>query len=239
MPNKSTTHGRERARRTIAARSGQVRRTLLDWFDGYGRSYVWREHPAPFVVLVAEILLRKTTATAVDRFLPAFLERYGDAESLSHASAEKLGRDLAVLGLSRQRGDQLSRLGEALVRLHDGAVPSDRSELLDLPGVGEYTASAILSFAYGRPEAIVDTNVARVLVRLHGITPSRYEARRSPEVWEIAKGLVGGDGRTSRKVNWAILDLGALVCKARRPVCHECPLRIECVHAAEHKPSTT
>lgn len=117
------------------------------------------------------------------------------------------------------------------MQLYGGIIPNERDKLLQLPGIGEYTASAVLSFAYGKPEAIVDANVARIIIRFYGIEPSRYEARRSPEFWEQAWRLVSQDSKRSHKINWALLDLGALICKSRKPKCDECPLNSNCAFA--------
>jgi A/G-specific adenine glycosylase len=201
---------------------------LIAWFDRNGRSFVWRERREPFVVLIAEMLLKKTSANAVNQFLPHFLDRYGDVFALNNATFEELEGALAPLGLSAQRGKQLKSLARALVQSHDGVIPSERDKLLQLPGIGEYTAGAVLSFAYGKPEAIVDTNVARIIIRFYGIEPSRYEARRSPEVWEKAWQLADQKSKCSHKINWALLDLGALICRSRTPKCVDCPLKSDC-----------
>ncbi len=204
---------------------------LIAWFDINGRSFIWRERREPFVVLIAEILLKKTSANVVNRFLPRFLDRYSDVHALNNSTFEELEEALAPLGLSAQRGKQLKGLAQALVQLYGGIIPNERDKLLQLPGIGEYTAGAVLSFAYGKPEAIVDTNVARIIIRFYGIEPSRYEARRSPEVWEQAWRLVSQDSKRSHKTNWALLDLGALICKSGKPKCDECPLNSNCAFA--------
>lgn len=205
---------------------------LIAWFDTNGRSFIWRERREPFVVLIAEILLKKTSANVVNQFLPRFLDRYSDVHALNNSKFEELEEALAPLGLSAQRGKQLKSLAQALVQSYGGIIPSERGELLQLPGIGDYTAGAVLSFAYGKPEAIVDTNVARVISRFYGIKPSRCEARRSPEVWERARGLVNQESECSQRINWALLDLGALICRARRPKCDECPLNGNCAFIA-------
>lgn len=201
---------------------------LIAWFDTNGRSFIWRERREPFVVLIAEILLKKTSANVVNQFLPRFLERYSDVHALNNSTFEELEEALAPLGLSAQRGKQLKSLAQALVQSYGGVIPNERDKLLQLPGIGEYTVGAVLCFAYGKPEAIVDTNVARIIIRFYGIKPSRAEARRSPEVWERARGLARQDSEHSQKINWALLDLGALVCGPRRPKCDECPLNCDC-----------
>jgi len=207
---------------------------LIVWFDRNGRSFIWRERREPFVVLIAEILLKKTSANVVNQFLPRFLDRYSDVHTLNNSKFEELEEALAPLGLSAQRGKQLKSLAQALVQSYGGIIPNERDKLLQLPGIGEYTAGAVLSFAYGKPEAIVDTNVARIIIRFYGIEPSRAEARRSPEVWERARRLVSQDSECSQRINWALLDLGALICRPRRPKCDECPLNCNCAFATFH-----
>ena len=204
---------------------------LIAWFDLNGRSFIWRERREPFVVLIAEILLKKTSANVVNQFLPRFLDRYSDMHALNDSTFEDLEEALAPLGLSAQRGKQLKSLAHALVQSYGGVIPNERDKLLQLPGIGEYTVGAVLSFAYEKPEAMVDTNVARIIIRFYGIEPSRYEARRSPEVWERAWRLVSQDSKRSHKINWALLDLGALICRSRKPKCDECPLNSNCAFA--------
>lgn len=204
---------------------------LIAWFDKNGRSFIWRERREPFVVLISEILLKKTSANVVNQFLPYFLNCYSDIHALNSATLEELEEVLAPLGLSAQRGKQLKSLAQDIVQSYSGIIPSERSKLLQLPGIGEYTAGAVLSFAYKKPEAIVDTNVARIIIRFYGIEPSRCEARRDPQVWKRARQLVSQDIKRSQRINWALLDLGALICRSRKPKCDECPLNTDCAFA--------
>ncbi|MFA4845972.1 MAG: hypothetical protein WC654_05425 [Patescibacteria group bacterium] len=214
----------------LLLQENEIRQMLLGWFWNNGRRFIWREKLDPFLIIVAEVLLKKTRAETVNRFLPGFLQCYGNASALSEASFEELRERLTPLGLASQRGWQLKNLGKALKDRHEGTVPCDRDELLRLPGMGDYSVNAVLSFAYGHAEAIVDTNIARVLTRICGIIPSHHEARRSPEIWGIAQRLVGDDGSTARQINWALLDLGALVCKPKSPHCGICPLNGKCAY---------
>jgi len=210
----------------------QMRKDLLKWFKNNGRSFFWRIHTDPYTVLISEILLKKTSAEVVNRFIPDFLERYGSMADIHDTTEEELESMLTPLGLSSQRAKQLKALAAFVVQSYDGEIPSSRDELLKLPGIGEYTAGALLSFSFGRPEAIVDTNVARIIMRLWGIQPSRCEARRSPEVWDKARQLVKARPKQVARINWALLDLGALICKPRRLKCDECPLKNKCTFAA-------
>jgi A/G-specific adenine glycosylase len=215
-------------------RAARVRGRLLGWFGEHGRSFVWRRTCDPYTLLVSELLLKKTTAEQVERSLPGFLKQYPSIEALARADTGSLVATLTPLGLSKQRAGQLLKLAEALVSRHGGKLPDDLRALLRLPGVGEYTANAIRAAAYRHAVAAVDTNVARVITRMCGITPSRFEARRSPEVWHVATRLVGRTRARAYQVNWALLDLGALICRPRNPRHDACPVRPSCAYAAEH-----
>ena len=207
----------------------EIRQALLGWFEKNGRSFMWREHPDPFTILMAEILLKKTSASAVNGFLPHFLERYSNMRKLYETPETELIHMLGPLGLSSQRGKQIKDLAMVLIQSYDSKIPCSREELLKLPGIGEYTAGALLSFAFGKPEAIVDTNATRVIIRVFGVKPSKYEARRSPEVWDKAKRLVSPQPEQAARINWALLDLGALICRPKNPSHHECPLKDYCI----------
>ena len=210
----------------------EIRNRLLAWFSQKGRDFVWRRNPTPFTILIAEILLKRTAAAAVNGFICEFLSRFPSPASLVSVDHQDLVISLGPLGLSNQRAQQLRQLGEALMGLPGETIPDSRERLLSLPGVGEYTAAAILCFAYGKAEALVDSNVSRIVSRVRGIArPSRFEARRSPEVWENARELIGDDETKARSLNWALLDLGAMVCRPRNPKCGECPLQGVCTYA--------
>lgn len=208
----------------------KLRHELLSWFEVYGRQFIWREQCEPYVVLAAEVLLKKTTAHVVNRFLPEFLAKYPTVEALRSAKFRRLRGTLKPLGLSKQRARQFTDLADAIIEHHGGKIPERRSALLALPGIGEYTANALRSAAFNRAVPIVDTNVARVLLRVYGIRPSRFEARRSPEVWDLARRITGRDASRSQRINWALLDLAALICVPKNPKCSVCPISAECMY---------
>jgi A/G-specific adenine glycosylase len=198
---------------------------LLRWFSRERRFFPWRESSDPYVLLVAEILLKQTTAAAVALFLPGFLKAYPAAVHLARARTRRLQKLLQPLGLSRQRAEHLRALGVALQQLNGGLQPGN---VEFLPGVGSYTASAVRCFAFGLPVGVVDTNVTRVLGRAFSITGSRSEARKSPEFWAVADALVATRPKQAREVNWALLDLANSVCVPREPRCASCPVRARC-----------
>src|SRR5205823_2628388 len=135
---------------------------------------------------------------------------------------------LQPLGLFRVRASGLQRLGRALQQT-DGRVPTSLRDLLELPQLGRYGAHAVRCFAFGRAEPIVDTNVARVLGRYFGVR-TLPQLHTDDRTWRLAAKLVQGTTKP-RELNWALLDLGATLCRSKNPVCTGCPLRDDCSFA--------
>ncbi len=211
-----------------------VRRKLLAWGRANYRAFTWRAAGATaYEVAVAEVLLRRTTATAAARLYPSFISKFPDWPSLAAAPEKRLARAIKIVGLSNQRARDLKSLAIAVVR-NGGQLPDSLDALLTLPGLGPYSARAVLSIAFGNRAAIVDSNVARVLSRL--ASPALDSA--SPKQLQIvADALVAP--RAHRAFNLALLDLAAAVCRYGRPRCDRCPLTAHCAFfkaAAESKP---
>jgi A/G-specific adenine glycosylase len=205
-----------------------LRRRLLPWFARKGRTFPWREPGAtPYEVVVAEILLQRTTAAGVARVYNAFVERYPSWDALAQAPPGSLESALRPLGLWRQKALALQHLAQSIGE-RGGVLPRTRKELERLPGIGPYTASAVLAIVYGQAEPLLDVNMARLLGRFLGSSLSA-EVNPKRRLHALALGLV----RSKRclEVNWAALDFGALVCRPRRPRCPECPLRTRCEYA--------
>jgi A/G-specific adenine glycosylase len=213
-----------------------LRRRLLSWFARNGRSFPWREPGrVPYEVVVAEILLQRTTAAGVARAYPGFVDRYPSWASLEQATLEDLENALRPLGLWRQKALAFRQLALS-IQGHGGVVPRTRTELERLPGIGPYTASALLAIVYGRAEPLLDVNMARLLSRFLG---SSQGAEASPKRTLHALALRLVRGKRCLVVNWAALDFGALVCRARRPLCPECPLQTRCEYARSRQPQPT
>ena len=214
-----------------------LRRRLFSWFEQSGRSFPWRDPDrTPYEIVVAEILLQRTTAGGVARAYPGLVERYPSWEALAQASREGLENSLRPLGLWRQKALAFQQLAQSIEEL-GGVVPRTRKELERLPGIGPYTASAVLAIVYGRAEALLDVNMARCLWRFFGSVKPTTEG---PKRWLHALAFHLVSGKRSLQVNWAVLDFGALVCKARRPCCQECPLRARCQYAGSlRRPTPT
>ena len=214
-------------------RNPWLRRRLLSWFERSGRSFPWRDPGrTPYEVVVAEILLQRTTAAGVARAYAGFIERYPSWATLAHAPLDDLENTLRPLGLWRQKALAFHHLAESIEE-HGGVIPRTRAELERLQGIGPYTASAVLAIVYGQAEPLLDVNMARLLVRLFG-SPGLTEAGTKGLLHAFALRLVSG--KRSLEVNWAVLDFGALVCRARRPRCPECPLRTRCRSFMQSQP---
>lgn len=207
-----------------------VAETLLAWFARQGRTFPWREERDPYTVLIAEILLRKTRAAAVAAFLPPFLAHYPGIAALAVVPVTELAAELSPLGLGWQRARQLHELATSVLTEFHGEIPAAVSLLQALPGVGRYTAGIVAATSFDVPVPAVDSNVARVVCRVFGLIPSHAEARKSTNVWAQASELVAVHPDRPVQLTWAVLDLAASLCTARKPDCPHCPLRQFCVY---------
>ena len=196
------------------------RRRLLAWYRTAARHLPWRLTRDPYRVLVSEFMLQQTQVSRVLEYYAPFLRRYPSIEALARAHGSAVREAWDGLGYYR-RAANLHRLAREVVRRHRGVIPADPSELLRLPGVGPYTAGAVATFAYERPVAAVDTNVARVLRRV-------FSCQTAKDTRTMAQLLQPKSGKTAWKLNQALMELGALVCAARAPKCPECPVNNLC-----------
>ncbi len=205
---------------------------LIDWFDAAARDLPWRRDTSPWSVLVSEFMLQQTP---VGRVLPVFslwMHRWPTPAALAAEPPGEAVRAWGRLGYPR-RALRLHRAAAAIVERHGGEVPSDRDDLLALPGVGDYTASAVASFAFGGRHPVLDTNVRRVLARVaNGVAfpaPSVTSAER-----ELAATLM--PAQDAHRWAAATMELGATVCTARAPRCGGCPVAHHCRWKAKGYP---
>lgn len=221
MPPKSTPRGP----RIAPADAARFRRRLLRWFRAHGRDLPWRRTRDPYHVLVSEIMLQQTQVSRVAEYYPRFLQRYPTLQDLARATPAEVRESWEGLGYYR-RAANLHRLAGVVVREHQGTIPASLPALLALPGIGRYTAGAVVSFAHERPAPAVDTNVSRVIRRV--FLPRR--ARPTPaRIWAIAGQLIPRRaGAAAWAFNQAIMELGATVCTARVARCESCPVRGMC-----------
>jgi len=203
-----------------------VRRRLLGWYDVHRRDLPWRRRQNdPYAQWVAEIMLQQTRVETVIPYYERFLKRFATLQRLARAPHEQVLKAWEGLGYYR-RALHLHQAAKVLVRRH-ADLPRSVGELRQLPGVGDYTAAAIASIAFGAREAAVDGNVARVLARLFGLKDGASIARQRSSLRELAIQLLSptrpGD------FNQAWMDLGSAVCTPRDPDCPPCPLNRVCV----------
>lgn len=199
---------------------------LTAWFDEHGRDLPWREHGTPpWHILICEVMSQQTP---VVRVLPAWREwtrRWPSPQDLAEARPDHVLRAWKSLGYPR-RALRLRECAQEIVDRHGGIVPSDEEELLALPGIGAYTAAAVVAFGFGGRSLVLDTNIRRVIARLNGDAlprPSLTRAEKARAAAMLPEGI-----EESVAWNAATMELGALICMARAPRCEECPLSDWC-----------
>ena len=200
-----------------------IRSRLLGWFDRHQRDLPWRRTRDPYRIWLAETMLQQTRVPVVVGYYQRFLRTFPTVRKLARARMDRVLRLWAGLGYY-QRARNLHRAARAIVREHGGKFPRRLEAALALPGVGAYTARAVLSIAYQEPVAVVDGNVARVLVRLFRLEDTDPNDRAALQ--PLADQLV--DPRRPGDFNQALMELGSTVCLPRRPRCGECPLEKLC-----------
>jgi len=204
----------------------RLRGAILRWYLKNRRDLPWRSTRDPYAIWVSEIMLQQTRVETVIPYYRRFLERFPSVRSLANAREADvlaLWSGLGYYGRARNLRDAASQL----VREHAARLPEDPEALRRLPGIGEYTAAAVTSVAFGRPAAAVDGNVIRVLARIHGLKGRRDSTALRRRVGAIAEGLAAGP----RPGDWtqALMELGATICFPREPLCERCPVRAACV----------
>jgi A/G-specific adenine glycosylase len=204
----------------------QIRNKILVWGREHYQNYPWRDIGDPWLALLAEVLLQRTNATHVNRFYKKISTALPDHLAVLNASEEQLKTIVENLGLQRRT--------KTLVELayyvdYQDYYPDQLESLLQVHGIGHYTASAYLSLHMNVRAVLLDSNIARWLSRMLG-KEKPTDVRRSKELWELADQLT--PKTKFKEYNYAVLDFTMLVCKPRRPLCDNCPLTVYC---AEHQ----
>ncbi|ABR50401.1 A/G-specific adenine glycosylase [Alkaliphilus metalliredigens QYMF] len=198
---------------------------LIEWFREEKRWMPWRETKDPYCIWVSEIMLQQTRVETVISYYQNFMKKFPTIETLARASQEEVLKSWEGLGYY-SRGRNLHRAANEIVLIHEGNVPKDKKILLKLPGIGPYTAGAILSIAYNQKEPAVDGNVLRVMSRLFNIQEDIMEKKVVNEVTDLVFQLMpqdnGGD------FTEALMELGATVCVPQKPRCRLCPVHNQC-----------
>lgn len=208
-----------------ASEVATFRRRILSWFATHKRNLPWRRTRDPYRIWLSEIMLQQTRVAAVIPYYEKFLEAFPDVRSLARARTDDVLARWAGLGYY-SRAKNLQRAAIEIVSRHAGDFPREYEAALALPGIGRYTAAAVLSIAYGAPRAALDGNVARVLARI-GALPGEL---RAPAMWRSLEALAQdllAQG-TSGDWNQALMELGATVCTPKSPRCTDCPAEKWC-----------
>lgn len=214
-------HGRAVTALDIAA----LREALLSYYEKHKRDLPWRKSADPYAIWVSEIMLQQTRVDTVIPYYERFLQSFPSVQSLAAADEKEVLARWSGLGYYR-RARMLHAGAQKVVKEHGGVVPNDPKALLQLPGIGAYTAGAIASIAFGQSEPILDGNVERVLTRVTAMSANPRENPARAELWALAAKLAKGPNPGA--LNQALMELGATVCLPANPQCLLCPARAHC-----------
>ena len=202
----------------------RIQENLLEWYGANHRSLPFRENNDPYRIWVSEVMLQQTQVKTMIPYYQRFLKEFPTVFDLAKASEDQVYKLWAGLGYY-SRAKNLLKCAKEIVGLHNGKFPEDYKEALKLPGVGPYTAGAVLSIAYNLKHPAVDGNVMRVISRLYNMTDDIALARNKKVFEEKVASILPDD---VRHFNQAIMELGALVCTPTNPKCRNCPLQSQC-----------
>ena len=197
---------------------------LLSWYRAYKRDLPWRATNDPYAILVSEIMLQQTQVERVKDYFTRWLEIFPDISALAQADEETVFKQWEGLGYYA-RARNLHHAAKLLCH-GNKEIPDSRDELLSLPGIGPYTAAAVLSIAFNKDEPLVDANVERVLSRYCNVA-SPVKSREAQEIFWQTVGELLPSGKAG-EFNQALMELGALVCLKKNPHCSSCPVRQGC-----------
>ncbi len=198
---------------------------LVEWFAQHRRDLPWRGDTDPYHILVSEFMLHQTRVNVVIPFYQRFLQRFPSFSALADARPDEVLKAWEGLGYYA-RARNLHALAKVVCNHHGGKLPPSRSELLALPGIGEYTANAVLSIAFGTDVPAIDGNARRVLSRLRAIEGDVSKAEGMTRVLNVARELLPPGNAAA--FNQALMDLGAQICTPRNPNCDCCPWEDDC-----------
>ncbi len=206
---------------TNSIHSVQIQKHLLDWYHKYKRDLPWRRTLDPYAIFISEMMLQQTQVKTVIPYYGRFLSELPDWPSLAKAKEEKVLKLWEGLGYYR-RARNLQAAAKKIIEEFNGQLPQTREEILKLPGVGQYSAGAVLSIAFQKPEPLVDGNVIRVFSRLFVLRGNLKTGENHQNVWEIARSLI--PSKRPGDFNQALMELGATLCLSDNPQCLLCPL---------------
>jgi A/G-specific adenine glycosylase len=199
---------------------------ILSWYARHKRDLPWRKTRNPYFIWVSEVMLQQTQVDTVIPYYQRFLKQFPTIEALAKASLQEVLKAWENMGYYA-RARHLHAAAREVVNRMGGKIPKTWDELIGLPGIGTYTASAILSFAFDKRFPTVDGNARRVLCRLHAIQEPIDESRTQKKIHELAAKMIPSEDPAS--FNHGIMELGATICKPQRPLCNVCPVQDLCL----------
>ena len=202
-----------------------LRKSVRSWYARNGRDLPWRQTRDPYAIMVSEFMLQQTPVAAVIPYYRQWIRRFPTVGILAKASEEEVLRAWEGLGYY-SRARNLRAAAREIRERFGGKFPRNAPDLRSLPGVGRYTAAAILTFAFNEPVGIVEANTTRLLSRLFNVTAPVDSAVGREQLWEQADRIV--PKQNAREFNSALMDLGALVCLPQQPRCTACPAKSFC-----------
>ncbi len=208
-------------------KASAFQKALTQWYDEVAKDYPWRQTTDPWAILVSEIMLQQTqVATVLNKnFFTNFLAKFPTPQVIAVASEQEILSAWEGLGYYR-RVRNLQKAAIAICENHAGKFPTDHAEILDLPGIGRYTAGAIASFAYDDAQPIVDANVARIFSRIYDFQERVDSSAGIKQLWSWAETLL--DKKNPRSYNSALMELGQQVCTNKAPKCEQCVIQKFC-----------
>lgn len=214
-------------------------RDLIAWFEFHARDLPWRRTLDPYAIWTSEIMLQQTQVKTVIPYWERWMGQFPTIETLAQAAEPKLLKAWEGLGYySRPRNMQ--RAAKVIVAQHNGKFPRDYKAVLDLPGIGRYTAGAICSIAFDQPTPLLDGNVARVLSRLFMVSGDVKSPAVRERLWMLSEELIRAaaelqDDGVYSSLNQGLMELGAIICTPKNPQCNACPLTTHCAAFAKNK----
>lgn len=208
-----------------AGSTRKLQTAVLKWYEKHGRQLPWRSSSDPYRIWISEIMLQQTTVAAVVPYFERFTAAFPSVEALAAADIDDVLRLWEGLGYY-SRARNLHKAAQAIALEHHGELPADAVTLQSLPGIGRYTAGAIVSFAFGTPAPIVEANTERLYARLIGLQDDVRSTSGQRQLWQFAESIVPRN--RPGDFNQSLMDLGSRICRPKDPECLHCPLSRFC-----------
>lgn len=206
--------------------SARFRRRLIHWYTKHGRRLPWRGTTDPYRVWVSEIMLQQTTTKTVEGYFDRFITRFPNIETLAATNLDEVNRLWEGLGYYR-RCAQMHRAAQEIVERFGGVFPDRLEDVRTLPGIGRYTAGAILSIVFDRRLPILEANTVRLHARLTALKADPTQREANEMLWQFAEKIL--PAKQVGRFNQALMDLGSLICTPKQPNCPECPVAEFCL----------